>query len=261
MMILAVDVGNTTITFSGIERNMADYMVIFAMREDTVPDKSASFYKNEILRMLKKNGFSLSDFEGAIYSSVVPSVNPGFVDALTHLYGKRPVVVSTELDTGLRMDVEAPNKVGNDRIADASWVASRYSLPAVTVDMGTATTFNVIGNGGVFLGGAIAAGLETGLWALSRRAAQLPEVRQMTPEFAIGKNTVECMEVGAVLGSACLIDGLVERFEAEVGSPVSLVITGGTARTVEGLCKHEHVYDPDLLAKGLAYLYDRNKNR
>ncbi|MBQ0070363.1 MAG: type III pantothenate kinase [Spirochaetales bacterium] len=259
MMILAIDVGNTTITYSGIERTGCDYQVNFAKHSDTVSDRSVSFYKNEVLRNLKKVGFGIADFEGAIFSSVVPSVNIGFTDALRLLFKKEPVIVSSDLDTGLMMDVENPKKVGNDRIADAAWVASRYSLPAVTVDMGTATTFNVIGTGGVFMGGAISAGLETSLWALSRRAAQLPEVRQMTPEFSIGKNTVECMEVGSVLGAACMIDGLVDRFEQELGMKVTLVITGGLARTVEALCHHDHIYDPDLLAKGMGYLYDRNK--
>ncbi|MBR1920177.1 MAG: type III pantothenate kinase [Spirochaetales bacterium] len=257
-MILAVDIGNTTMTFTGLRRKDGDYYVVFNKKGDTIADKTVSFYKNDITRILKKCGYVVEDFEGSILSSVVPNSSANFTEALTILFKKRPITVSIDLDTGLTMDVENPEKVGHDRLVDAAWVASRYELPAVTVDMGTATTFNVIGEGGIFLGGAIAPGLETGLWALSRRTAQLPEVRQMTPTFAIGKNTVECMEVGSVLGSACLIDGLVERFEAELGEKVTLVITGWHAKTVEGLCNHEHIFDPDLLPKGLAYLYDRN---
>ncbi|MBR1937415.1 MAG: type III pantothenate kinase [Spirochaetales bacterium] len=257
-MILAIDIGNTTMTYTGLRRKEGGYYVVFNKKVDTIHDKTVSFYRNDIARILKLCGYLVEDFEGVILSSVVPSSSPNFTEALTILFKKPPIIVSIDLDTGLTMDVDAPEKVGHDRLVDSAWAAANYELPAVTVDMGTATTFNVIGKGGVFLGGAIAPGLETGLWALSRRTAQLPEIRQMTPTFSIGKNTVECMEVGSVVGSACLIDGLVKRFEAELGEKVTLVITGWHAKTVEGLCTHDHIFDPDFLPKGLAYLYDRN---
>lgn len=132
---------------------------------------------------------------------------------------------------------------------------------AVTVDLGTATTFNVIDEGGVFRGGAIAVGMATGLKALAAKTAQLPELRLDTVDSAIGKNTEACMESGAVIGAAAMIDGLVARIEQELGKPVTLVLTGGMARYAEPFCTHPHIYDPQLLAKGLMLLYEWNVER
>jgi type III pantothenate kinase len=104
----------------------------------------------------------------------------------------------------------------------------------------------------------IAPGLATGLSALSDRAAQLPHVPLATPRYVIGKDTHQCMLSGAVTGAAAMIDGMVSRIEADLGRPVTLVVTGGLARYVEPLCTHPHTYDPHLLSKGLALLFDLN---
>ncbi len=173
-----------------------------------------------------------------------------------------PVVIITSKSlTGLIFRSIDMSTLGHDRIVDAAWAAANVKLPAVTVDMGTATTFNVIDEGGIFLGGMIAAGIRTGLWGLNQRTAALPIPKERQPNGLIGKKTVDCLLSGAYNGSAAMIDGMVSRVEEELGKPVTLVMTGGHAITVRNLCRHEVVYEPNLLMKGLAFLFEKNVPR
>ena len=131
-------------------------------------------------------------------------------------------------------------------------------MPAVTADLGTATTLNLVLPGKIFAGGIICAGLQTCLNALHQRAAQLPQLELEIPERIVGKNTAECMLSGAVAGTAAMIDGLVASIEEELGTPVTLLLTGGGGKYVTHLLRHEHVFDPDMTRKGLALLYQLN---
>ena len=144
---------------------------------------------------------------------------------------------------------------------DAAYAAANFPLPVVTVDLGTATTFNVVDENRVFRGGVICPGLSTGLRALGDRCAQLPQVHLGSPKSAIGTNTEKCMLSGSVMGTAVLIDGMVQRIEEELGRPVTLVVTGGLAKYVTPLCRHPLTYDPELLMKGLALLYQLNASQ
>ena len=141
---------------------------------------------------------------------------------------------------------------------DAAYAAANFPLPVVTVDLGTATTFNVIDENKVFRGGVICPGLSTGLRALGERCAQLPQVHLSSPKSAIGVDTEKCMLSGSVLGAAVLLDGITQRIEEELGRPATLVVTGGLAKYVIPLCRHPLTYDPELLLKGLALLYQLN---
>ena len=141
---------------------------------------------------------------------------------------------------------------------DAAYAAANFPLPVVTVDLGTATTFNVVDENKVFRGGVICPGLSTGLRALGERCAQLPQVHLSSPKSAIGVDTEKCMLSGSVLGTAVLLDGITQRIEEELGCPATLVVTGGLAKYVIPLCRHPLTYDPELLLKGLALLYQLN---
>lgn len=127
------------------------------------------------------------------------------------------------------------------------------------MDLGTATTFNVIDHRGCFIGGAIMPGLETGFHALTQKAAQLYTVSISTPKHYIGRNTSDCMNIGVVTGMAGAVDGIVRHMEQEIGEQATLVLTGGCAELVGPLLSHAHVMDPDLLSKGIAYIYDMNE--
>lgn len=258
-MILAIDIGNTTVALGGIK----DGRVCFVAHMDTVRTRTANEYKAEMERILAHHGprgaaRSLPQFEGAVLTSVVPQLTDKLAECARDFTHKQPVIVGPDIRTGLVMDVPEPAAVGKDRIADAAAAAEYYPLPVVTVDLGTATTFNVVDEQRVFRGGVIAPGLSTGLRALNERCAQLPRVRLAAPKSAIGRDTAGCMLSGSVMGTAALIDGMTERIEAELGRPVTLVVTGGLSKYVAPLCRHPLQVDPQLLLKGLALLYQLN---
>ena len=126
------------------------------------------------------------------------------------------------------------------------------------MDLGTATTYNVIGEGGVFLGGFIVPGVQTSLRAISAGTAQLPPISPEPPAHLVGRNTVECLNNGAIFGTAAMLDGLADRVEAELGKPLTVVATGGLAPCITPCCRRKVVCDGDLLLKGLALLYEKN---
>ena len=256
-MILAIDIGNTTVALGGIQGGC----VCFTARMDTVRTKTALEYRAEMDRIFAAHDQPGApvQFEGAVLTSVVPQITGALVQCARHYTGQEPVIVSPEIRTGLTMGVENPHAVGKDRLADAAYAAANFPLPAVTVDLGTATTFNIVDESRVFRGGVICPGICTGLRALGERCAQLPQLQLSVPESAIGTNTEECMLIGSVMGTAAMIDGMVQRVEEQLGRPVSLVITGGLAKYVAPLCRHELTCDADMMMKGLWLLYQLNQ--
>ena len=255
-MILAIDIGNTTVALGGIK----DGRVCFVAHMDTVRTRTAAEYRAEMERIFarRRNPERKVWFEGAVLTSVVPQITGALAACARHYTGKDPVIVGPDIRTGLTMGVPDPAAVGKDRIADAAYAAANYPLPVITVDLGTATTFNVVDEEKVFRGGVICPGLSTGLRALGDRCAQLPQIHLARPRHAIGTTTQECMLSGSVMGTAVLLDGMVARIEEELGSPATLVLTGGLAKYVAPLCRHPLTYDPELMMKGLALLYEMN---
>lgn len=256
-MILAIDIGNTTVALGGIR----DGRVCFVGRIDTVRTRSAEEYRAEMEKVFshRRRPDKPMRFSGAVLTSVVPQITDALAECARHYTGGRePVIIGPDIRTGLVMGVENPQAVGKDRLVDAAYAAASFPLPVMTVDMGTATTFNVVDEDRVFRGGIIAPGLSTGLRALGERCAQLPVVHLATPSSAIGRNTEACMLSGSVLGTALLVDGMAQRVEEELGKPVTLVVTGGLARYVIPQCRHPLTYDPELLMKGLGLLYQMN---
>ena len=255
-MILAIDIGNTTVALGGIK----DGRVCFVAHMDTVRTRTAAEYRAEMEKVFSHRRHPERPvwFEGAVLTSVVPQITGALAECARHYTGKKPVIVSPEIRTGLTMGVPDPHAVGKDRIVDAAYAAANFPLPVITVDLGTATTFNVVDENRVFRGGVICPGLSTGLRALGERCAQLPQVHLSSPKNAIGTNTESCMLSGSVLGTAVLLDGIAARIEEELGRPATLVVTGGLAKYVTPLCRHPLTYDPELLLKGLALLYQLN---
>ena len=256
-MLLAVDIGNTNICIGVLEGDE----VRSTTRMVTRPRCTADEYTAELKFLLRRIGVTPADAQGVIVCSVVPGLTRQLADACRRLTGRDAMLVSVALDTGLTMDVDAPERVGQDRLADAAAAAARYPLPCMTVDLGTATTYNVIGEGGVFLGGFIVPGVQTSLRAISAGTAQLPPIAPETPGELIGKNTVACLNNGAMFGTAAMLDGLADRVEVQLGRPLTVVATGGLARGIIPCCRRDILFDGDLLFKGLAVLYRRNRPR
>lgn len=258
-MILTIDIGNTNVSLACVTTDGAEgFAVCFRSKLKTERSWSAAEYREGFRDYLLANNLMASALEGAVVSSVVPTVMEAMCQNVREQLGLEPMIITADCDLGMELDVLEPYKVGRDRLVDSAWAASQYPLPVVTADLGTATTFNVITEGPVFRGGVIAAGLETGLKALASRTAQLPAITLRLPEKIIGRDTASCMLSGAIAGTAGIVDGITADIEAELGQPVTLVITGGGGRYVDALVRHPHIYDENLILKGMAYIYRRN---
>ena len=255
-MILAIDIGNTTVGLCGLEGGR----VCFEAHLDTCPQRSAAEYLPGMRGAFSACGLGdLPRFEGAVLTSVVPALTPVLSDCAGAFCPQPPLVARPGLASGLRLGISHPHTLGMDRLADAAAAAEYYPLPVITVDMGTATTFNVVDRNRVFRGGAIAPGLLTGLSALHEKTAQLPLLEPEIPRQAIGTDTEECILSGNVCGAAALIDGMAARFEEELGEDARLILTGGLSRWAAPFCRHPFVRDEHLLMKGLALLYRLNR--
>ena len=254
-MILAIDIGNSNIVLGCVREDQ----ILFEARMATDQIKTSDQYCAELKNMLELFHTDLNAIEGVILSSVVPPVQNSVRTALRKLLGEKPcMIVGPGLKTGLNILVDSPAQVGSDLIVAAVAAIRDYGSPLIIVDMGTATTMSVIDRKGCYLGGCICPGVKISLEALTSRTAQLPGINLDTPKAAIGRNTVDCMRSGMMYGTASMLDGMIQRMEEELGYSVTVVATGGLSKFIIPLCKHEIIYDPDLLLKGLNQLYKNN---
>mgnify|MGYP001125936483 CR=1 FL=1 len=253
-MILTIDMGNSNIVIGGID----DSQTYFVERVTTNRGKTDLEYAVNIKSILEIHNVSVSSIEGAILSSVVPPLNNTILSAVEKICGFRPMLVGSGMKTGLNIIMDNPKTVGSDMIVDAVAAIRDYPCPIIIIDMGTATTMSVIDRSGNYIGGVILPGLKVSLDSLSGKTAQLPYISLETPGKVIGKNTIDAMRSGVMLGSACMVDGMIDRIDAELGGGATVVATGGIARFVLPMCRHAIEYDRDLLLKGLALLYENN---
>ena len=254
-MLLAIDIGNTNIVIGCIR----DDEIMFTARIATDRTRTSDQYGVEIKNMLEAFGVSRSDISDCIISSVVPPVFNSVRTGVLKVIGKQPMVVGPGLKTGLNIHVDVPSQVGSDRIVIAVAALAEYEAPLVLMDMGTATTIEVVEPENVYMGGVIFPGVMVSLDALTSRAAQLPGISLDKPKSVIGKNTVDCMRSGMMYGTAAMIDGIVDRIEEELGHKSTLIATGGMARFITPLCRHNIILERDLLLKGLNIIYKKNK--
>lgn len=256
-MILAIDIGNTNVVMGGIEQGKQ----VFSSRFASDRNKTADEYALLIQGILSMHNVRPGDIEGGILSSVVPYLRTVVPQAVYLLTGKQVLVVGSGLKTGLNIRMDNPASVGSDLIVDAVAALAKFPPPLVIFDMGTATTMSVIDAKGDYVGGMIIPGIRVSMDALSARAAQLPYINFAAPDHLIGKNTVDCMQSGAVYGCAAMMDGLVDRVEEDLGQKVTAVLTGGLGKVVGPHCKREIHVIPDLLIDGLQILYEKNQPR
>ena len=253
-MILAIDIGNTNIVLGGITHGKVDFMA----RLSTNRIKTEDEYGVEIMNVLKLYNVDRRKIEGGIISSVVPSVLNAIKLAVEMVIGSEPLVVGPGIKTGLNILMDNPGAVGSDRIVSAIAALNEFKPPIIIVDMGTATTIDVIDKKKNYIGGAIMPGVNISLQALSSQTAQLPSIGLEKPKRAIGKNTIECMRSGVVFGTAGMIDGCVERIKEELGEDCNVIITGGLGKNFAEVCKGSYKYDGELLLKGLYIIYTKN---
>lgn len=254
-MLLAIDIGNTNIVIGCIK----DDEIVFKARIATDRTRTSDQYGVEIKNMLEAFGVSREDIDDCIIASVVPPVFNSVQTGVLKVIGKQPMVVGPGLKTGLNIHVDIPSQVGSDLIVAAVAALAEYPAPLVLIDLGTATTIEVIEPENVFIGGLIFPGIMVSLDSLSSHAAQLPGISLDKPKRVVGKNTVDCMRSGMMYGTAAMLDGLIDRIAEELGHESTVIATGGLAQFVIPLCKHNIILEKELLLKGLNIIYKKNK--
>ncbi len=252
-MILAVDVGNTNIVIGCIDNGK----IVFSGRLTTKSEKTDMEIAVMLKNILTLNGIDTAAFEGAIFSSVVPPINKALKSAIKLVTGKDAYMVSG--CEGLEIVIDDPAQLGPDLIVGAVAVLDEFKPPIALVDLGTATTIFVIDKMGRYLGGAIMPGITISQQALSSCTSLLPSISLEAPNSVIGANTVDAMNSGAVFGNAAMIDGMLDRIETELGSKVTTIATGGLSRFILAHCRHEIIYDENLLLKGLWLIYQKHR--
>ena len=255
-MLLAVDIGNTNVVIGCLDENNR-VTKLFRMVTDL--KKTEDEYAAGIAMILQLGNMAPNTFEGAIICSVVPPLTEIFRIAVEKTVGCKALVVGTGVKTGLNVMIENPASLGSDIVAASVAAMMEYPQPVIVIDMGTATTITVVDKGNRYIGGVIFPGVALSMNALSSGTSLLQKVPIEAPKKCINSTTTECMQSGAVYGNAAMLDGIIDRFEQELGCKTSKVATGGIAAKIVPHCRNEIVYDENLLLRGLGIIYKKNK--
>ena len=253
-MLLALDVGNTNVVGGLFDGSR----LVCRWRVSTDRDRTA----DELLvlwdSLLRVKGQSPQSLQGACIASVVPSLTESYTHLARDLLHVPTVLVGPDVDLGIAVRADNPAEVGPDRLANALAAGRRYGTPAVVVDFGTATNFDVAAPDGAYIGGAIAPGMAASMDALVSRSARLFRVPMVRPAQAIGPNTVACLQSGAFFGYVGLVDGLLRRIVDELGGSAHVVATGGLAPTLAPEVPLIQHVDLDLTLEGIRLVWERN---
>jgi len=256
-MLLTIDIGNTNITLGLYQGETLRKHWRMATSNERMPDE----YGVMISDLLEHSGISPKDLEGVCMASVVPPLTSRVIQACNTYLDAEPLNVDYATRTGVKVLIDDPKTVGADRIVDVAAVKQFYGGPACVVDFGTATTFDAIDAAGAYLGGAIAPGIGISSEALVRSTAQLPRVDLQAPPNVIGKNTIHAMQSGMLFGYVSMVEGMVVRFEQQLGEGMKVIATGGLAELV---AKHTHVIQitaPWLTLDGLRLIWEMNQTK
>lgn len=249
-MLLTADIGNTNITLGLFDEN--------ALVEEfrLASDKDLSLEEYEVLL---KSLFKDFKIDGCIIGSVVEELNFKFKSAVDSVFKINSIMLSCYINTGVKIALENPREAGADRIANAVGAYVLYKKPTIVVDFGTATSFDIVNSRGEFIGGVIAPGISLQMKVLNKFTSKLPRIDVAISNRAIGNNTTEAILSGVIRGAACMVDGLVEQCEAELGERATLVATGGYSGLVANYMKRPFDFiNPTLTLEGLRHLYYLN---
>ncbi len=254
-MLLAVDVGNSTTVVGVFQGERLEEHWRVSTDSGRTSDEMALLFQG----LLAFADLSFSrNVHGVVIASVVPAITEALRDMVERYFLFAPVVLEPGVKTGIPLRYDNPREIGADRIANAVAAQNLYGGPAIVVDFGTSTNFDVVSRDGEFIGGVIAPGVTTSSDALVARAARLPKVEVVTPPSVIGRTTVAAMQSGIVYGFAGQVDAICNRIADELGPGVTTVATGGLADAVLTACKSIDHHDPWLTLKGLRLVWERN---
>ncbi len=254
-MLLAIDIGNTTVALGVFEGKML--LKDWRIRSDR--EKTADEYGIILLELLRTSGLEPLGIEGAIISSVVPPLTPAFQTLTQSLFRVKALVIGPGLRTGMPILYENPGEVGADRVVASIGAFEKYGGPCIIVDFGTATTFDAVTAKGEYLGGAIAPGIQISAEALYLRTAKLPRIEVAKPKKSIGRTTVASMQSGIYFGYVGLVNNIIAEMSKELGEEPKIVITGGFASQLGPEIKASHHREPQLVLEGLRIVFERNK--
>lgn len=254
-MLLAIDVGNTNIVLGCIDNGVIGSVV----RIHTDTRETEAEYTIKLKEIFYAYGMDIAAFDAAILSSVVPPVTESLRRAVKTLTGLDCLIVGPGMKTGMNVRIDDPGTLAGDIVVGSVAAMHFYGAPVIVLDLGTATTAVVVDENNCYRGGAIFPGVKLSYSALAAGTSLLPDISITPPKKCIATNTVDSMRSGAVFGTAAMIDGVIERMEAELGTTCTIVATGGLASSITPYCKREIICDDDLLLKGMWYLYEKNK--
>lgn len=250
-MVLAIDIGNTAISVG-----VFDGEDLKAFKLNSRPAKTSAEYAETIKGMTLGGAAP----EGAVLCSVVPGLTQALAQAAKLVTGKDPLIVDHRSRHGLSLDVETPEEMGADRIAECAAAAELFGAPVVVVSFGTATTVSFVGEGNVFKGGAILPGLALMAGALSSGTAKLPQVSLAPASTPLGRDTVGSILSGIIYGTAGAVERVIAEVEALEGETYKVVVTGGACDHVLPVLKRADYVEPSLTLRGLRLIYERISN-
>ena len=251
--IIAVDIGNTETTVGiGSKDNWDSYR--FTTRGTNTPDELLALFNSTFQIKSEVN----KDIEGAIICSVVPQATNSFSEAIHKYLNLEPVIVGPGIKTGLKVNIDNPKELGPDRIANSVAGHLITETDTVVIDLGTATTFDVVSKNKEYLGGSIAPGIKISLDALTLKTASLKSVELDTPNKVIGKNTYEAIQSGLIMGHASMIDSMVEKIILEIDIEPKIILTGGLSKVVQPILNVNVEYIENLTLVGLEEIFKLN---
>lgn len=254
-VVLTIDIGNTNMNVGLFD----DETLTMSARFSTERRKTDDQFAMDFCNLFSMYHIAPTDIAGGIISSVVPEITAPVQRAIEKLICNKVLVLGPGVKTGLNILIDNPAQLGADLAAGAVGAVAQYPLPAFVVDLGTATKIYAVDKSKGFRGCMIAPGIAISLEALTDRSSLLPTINLEPPKKACGTNSVESMQSGIILGTAAMIDGLLDRFTDELGTPASVIATGGLSSFIALVCKHKLQLDPNLILTGLRTIYEKNQ--
>ena len=254
-MLFLVDIGNTNVKLGVVREGelVAHWRV--ATNRTSMPDE----WWVVVTTLAGADGIRLDQIEGAVISSSVPSVTPWITTMVRERVGIVPIVVGSQTNLGITIDIDNPHEVGPDRLVDVAAAYAMFGGPTLVLDFGSATTLNVVTRDGRFIGGAIAPDIRAAHDALVSKAARLSSVELEFPARVIGHNTITAMQSGIMFGYAGLVEGLIDRIDAELGERTTVISTGGFGGVFLEHCSRISQYVPELTLEGLKLIWNRSQ--